>query len=120
MLKRFAWIAALLGFSSSLLAGSAEQEAISQMAQPGVVVLDVRSPVEFAQGHLAQAQLLPLEQVAARIAEVVPDKSTPVVVYCRSGRRSAMAQATMRQLGYQNVVNGGGFEGLSKAVAALK
>ena len=120
MFKGLLWLAALLGFSSPLLAASAEQQALTQMALPGAVVLDVRSPAEFAEGHLAQATLLPLEQVASRIGEVVPDKATPVVVYCRSGRRSAMALATLNKLGYQNVVNGGGFEGLSRAISAAK
>ena len=66
--------------------------ALHALAQPGAVLIDVRSQEEFASGALPGAKLIPHGDIAARIAEVAPDKNTPVVLYCRSGRRSSIAQ----------------------------
>lgn len=55
----------------------------------GGVLLDVRTPGEFADGHVAGALNIPVDELARRAAELPADK--PVVVYCRSGRRSAIA-----------------------------
>ena len=65
----------------------------------GALLLDVRSAEEFAAGHLPGARNLPVDQVAARIDEVPTDR--PLVVYCRSGRRSASASATLRARGLE-------------------
>lgn len=72
------------------------------------VLLDVRSAEEFASGHIDGAVLLPHDEIAARIASVVPVKSTPVFVYCRSGRRSGIAVEAMKALGYTELVDLGG------------
>jgi phage shock protein E len=70
--------------------------------------IDVRSPGEFASGHLAGAVNLPLNQLQADIGTLVPDMATPVVLYCASGARSAFACGVLQQLGYRHVSNGGG------------
>lgn len=72
------------------------------------VLLDVRQPDEFNAGHIDGAVLVPHDTIADRIGSVVPDKETPVYVYCRSGRRSAMAVRSMRSLGYTNLIDLGG------------
>ena len=72
------------------------------------VLLDVRQPGEFNAGHIDGAVLVPHDTIADKIASVVPDKETPVYVYCRSGRRSAMAVRSMRSLGYTNLIDLGG------------
>lgn len=77
------------------------------------MLIDVRSPMEFQSGHVAGAFNLPLETVAARIEQIVPDKSTPIVMYCQAGGRSAMACSILQQLGYNCVANGGGVGGLA-------
>lgn len=74
------------------------------------VLLDVRSEEEFASGHIKGAVLLPHDEIAMRITSVVLEKSTPVFVYCRSGRRSAIAIETMKTLGYTELVDLGGKE----------
>lgn len=66
---------------------------------------------------LDNALLLPHEQIAERIASLVPDKQTPIVVYCRSGRRSSIAEDQLRQLGYRHVRNAGGYEQFRKTLA---
>lgn len=77
-------------------------------------LIDVRSPAEFATGHLKDAVLLPLPTLAQGIASVAPDKEQPVIVYCQSGARSAMAQMQLRAMGYRHVVNGGGVHALAQ------
>lgn len=65
------------------------------------VVLDVRTLDEWAEGHLPMARLLTLDRIDAQsAAEAIPAKDTPVVVYCRSGNRSAQAIRLLKELGY--------------------
>lgn len=71
----------------------------------GAYVLDVRTPEEFAEGHIEQATNLPLDQVQARAAEVPDDR--PVYVICRSGNRSAQASEILKKAG-KDVKNVGG------------
>jgi rhodanese-related sulfurtransferase len=61
-------------------------------------VLDVRSPAEFAAGHVPGAANIPHDQVAARLAEVPKDRD--VVLYCRSGRRTELAGEALAASGY--------------------
>jgi rhodanese-related sulfurtransferase len=82
------------------------------------IVVDVREPEEFAQGHLAGAINVPRGVLEFRVDPTYPagipalfDKSAQMVVYCKSGARSALAAQTLRTLGYQSVISmGGGFE----------
>ena len=62
-------------------------------------VLDVRSADEFAAGHVPGAVLIPHDELAARLAEL--DKARPVLVYCRSGRRSTIAEDLLAAEGFQ-------------------
>ncbi|HYD51371.1 MAG TPA: rhodanese-like domain-containing protein [Gemmatimonadaceae bacterium] len=83
-------------------------------AHPRAVLLDVRTPAEFAAGHLAGAVNLDVQapDFAERAAEL--KRGTPYVVYCRSGARSARAGQQLIALGHAPVVNGGGFEALAR------
>ena len=74
------------------------------------VLLDVRSADEYASGHLQGARNIPHDKIAEEIAAAVPDKSSVVILYCRSGRRAATALKAMQELGYENVSNFGGLE----------
>jgi len=74
-----------------------------------VVLLDVRTPEEFSTGHIRGALLLPYDGISATTAaQAIPTKNTPVIVYCRSGRRSAIAAKTLMDLGYRQVLDLGG------------
>jgi len=81
------------------------------------IVIDVRTPAEFAAGHVAGAQNIDVEagDFATRIASL--DKGGAYLLYCRTGRRSALAAAEMAKAGFTNVVDAGGFEGLVAAGA---
>ena len=74
------------------------------------VLLDVRSAEEFGSGHLRGAVNIPHDRIAERIAEVAADKSTPIILYCRSGRRADTALNALKAAGYENVSNYGGLE----------
>jgi phage shock protein E len=78
------------------------------------VLLDVRQADEFDAGHIEGAVLVPHDTIAKKVGSVVPDKNTPVYVYCRSGRRSAIAVETMRKLGYTNLTDLGGMDEAKK------
>jgi rhodanese-related sulfurtransferase len=71
-----------------------------RLAASGVKVVDVRTPAEFAAGHVPGAINVPYDEIAARHAELGPP-STPVLLYCRSGRRSELAARTLREKGFE-------------------
>ncbi len=76
--------------------------------EPGIVVLDVRTPEEYADGHLPGSVLLPLTVVPLRATEVLPDRDATIFVYCHSGARSAQAATLLARMGYTRVWNLGG------------
>lgn len=71
----------------------------------GVVVLDVREPEEYDQGALPDALHIPRGHLEAQIENKVVEKSTPIVVYCAGGVRSAFAAKTLHELGYTDVLS---------------
>ena len=66
-------------------------------------VIDVREAEEFARGHLKQAELIPLPQLASRIQKQIPNQNEPLVLYDDLGIRSHHAARLLRSMGYQNV-----------------
>lgn len=87
------------------------QQAKARMAEAGVIVLDVRMQQEYDAGHIANAVLLPLPLIEAgdtAVAKALPDKDAEILVYCRSGRRSAIAANALINMGYTNVLDFGG------------
>jgi phage shock protein E len=80
--------------------GIVDVETARKLVDAGVRVVDVRTAEEFAQGHLPGAVNIPFDQIGKRLGEVgAPDE--PVLLYCRSGRRSAAATETLRANGYR-------------------
>ena len=76
----------------------------------GATWVDVRERDEWEEGHIPGAVHIPRGYLESRIEGVVPDRSTPVVVSCQSGARSALAAKTLLDLGYTDVVSlEGGF-----------
>ncbi len=109
----------LLLLASTAQAGDIDQaEALTQLAKPGTLLIDVRSADEFASGALPGARNISHELIAEQISRVAPDKSKPIVLYCRSGRRSGLAQDALQALGYQQVINAGGIDNLKAAQQA--
>ena len=87
----------VLVFSSATWAGEA-------------IWIDVRSAEEYNTEHVDAAGNIPYTEISSRIGEVTGDKDALIYVYCRSGRRSGIAQNTLAEAGYTNVVNLGGLE----------
>lgn len=73
----------------------------TRLMNDGAVVLDVREPAEFAEGHVAQSRNIPAAELDRRIAELPANK--PVVVVCASGSRAARAAAALRRAGRADV-----------------
>ena len=82
--------------------GLSPQDMVQLMNREKAVVIDVCEPDEFAQGHVIGAKNLPLGELEAKLAQVVKNKSIPVVMVCQVGARSARAAATAQKLGYEN------------------
>ena len=83
--------------------------AITQMAEEdNFILLDVRTPEEFADGHIPGALNIPNENIGENDIAELPDKEQRIYVYCRSGNRSKQASAKLVNLGYTNVVEIGG------------
>ena len=72
---------------------------------PDLVVLDVRTPAEFAAGHVPGARNLSHDQLAANLGELAPLRDKEVVLYCRSGRRTLLAEETLRQAGFKRLLH---------------
>ena len=81
----------------------------------GAVLLDVRSPQEYREGHVPGSQNVPLQQLD-KVEEVTENKDTVLYVYCHSGARSKQAVSLLQAMGYTNVHNLGGIAAYSGKV----
>lgn len=77
-------------------------------ADDTVIILDVRSQEEYDTGHIEGALLIPDTQITAEAETLLTDKDATILVYCRSGRRSALAAADLAELGYTGIYDFGG------------
>ncbi len=82
--------------------GKVDGATAKALVQSGAKLVDVRMPDEFASGHVPGAVNIPVHEIKSRLAEIGPP-TTKVVVYCRSGSRSASAAYTLQKAGYANV-----------------
>lgn len=84
-------------------------EAGAMMEQEsGYIILDVRTPEEYAEKHIPNAINVPNENIGTDEISALPDKDQLIMVYCRSGRRSKEAAEKLVKLGYTNIVEFGG------------
>jgi phage shock protein E len=82
--------------------GKVDGAAAKSLVASGARVVDVRTADEFASGHVPGAINIPYDQLPGRAAEIGPT-STPVVLYCRSGRRSAIAVDALKKAGFSKL-----------------
>lgn len=81
-----------------------QEEAKEMMDTQEVIILDVREQDEYDSGHIPGAVLLPVGSIDEdTAAEVIPEKDSTVLVYCRSGNRSNTAASALAELGYTNI-----------------
>ena len=100
----------LLAAAKSKIQEVDTQTASEKIASNQVVVLDVREPDEFEQGALKNVVHIPRGHLEAQVESKIVDKTSPVIVYCAGGVRSAFAAKTLQDLGYANVLSmAGGF-----------
>ena len=86
-----------------------QEEAKEMMDTQDVIILDVREQDEYDSGHIPGAVLLPVGTIEEETAaEVIPEKDSTVLVYCRSGNRSKTASSALAELGYTNIYEFGG------------
>jgi len=78
------------------------------------VWIDVRSAEEFNAGHLQDAVNIPHDKIIDGVKALGSDKDAPLNLYCRSGRRAEAALTELKNAGYTNVINHGGYEDLVK------
>lgn len=85
------------------------EEAYKMMGEnPDAIILDVRTKEEFDGGHIQGAVLIPDTDITSKAEDLLKDKSAVILVYCRSGRRSALAAQDLSELGYTSVYDFGG------------
>jgi phage shock protein E len=102
------------GTATESTSGATELGGVAAEAE-GRTVIDVRTPAEVADGHLAGALLLDIQDPGFRDAIADLPRDEPYFVYCRSGNRSGQAIELMRELGFTDLVNGGAYEDLARA-----
>lgn len=85
-----------------------------ELMNEGAILIDVRSASEYAEGHLDNSINLTVDTIGINIEKMVSDKNTKIIVYCRSGNRSATAANTLINLGYKNVYDLGAMNNCSK------
>ena len=90
-----------------------EQSAVQPENAKGVWI-DVRSAEEFNAGHLQDAVNIPHDKIVEGVKAIGSDKDAPINLYCRSGRRAEAALTELKNAGYTNVTNHGGYEDLVK------
>lgn len=76
-----------------------------QMQQAGALVIDIRSPQEYNEGHLDGAIVLPDYEIRRSVNRVIPNKNQVIIVYCGNGVRSKNTQKCLQRMGYTNVYN---------------
>jgi rhodanese-related sulfurtransferase len=95
----------LTGCSSAGTSDLSAQEFQAKTLESGVITLDVRTPGEFFNGHIAGAMNIDVEGMNFNSEIEKLDKSATYAVYCRSGRRSAIAVQTMKDAGFTDLFN---------------
>jgi phage shock protein E len=110
-------IALTIWVIAPVMAGGGDPEAASQawpMIEAGALVIDVRSPEEFAGGHLEGAINIQWHDSEAIAHAIGINKQRQVVMYCRSGNRANKSITKMKALGYNNIFNATGLEALKE------
>ena len=98
------WVLSLLSFSvcSANVSNISRQELLKADTN-NLVIVDVRTPEEFKQGHLPNAINVPLSEIIDNPAILISSKEKPIVLYCRSGYRAGKAAVALDKAGYQSL-----------------
>jgi len=94
----FAWLAMGRGATSERISGERARQLVSE----GALLVDVRTRAEYQARHIPGATNVPLREIRSRTDELAP-KDRPLVLYCHSGRRSAIATRRLESTGFEHV-----------------
>lgn len=95
------------------LFGKKEEVNYKELVKNGAIILDVRSQVEFAGGHVKGAINIPVDVLSSNLSKLGNDKNKYIITCCASGGRSGVAKQILHASGYDNVHNGGGWHTLN-------
>ena len=102
-----------MNFFSALL-GKTDNSKLTEAFKNGAFLVDVRTPAEFSGGSVKGAVNIPLDKLQSQLHRFENKKG--IVVFCRSGARSGQAQGILEQNGYREVINGGAWQNVNRAV----
>jgi rhodanese-related sulfurtransferase len=102
----------MTGFFKKLFGNSTDYKGL---VNAGAIIVDVRSPMEYKEGHIAGSKNFPLDSIRSHISEL-KKTGKPVITVCRSGARSGMAKGILQSSGIE-VYNGGPWTSLKKKIA---
>ena len=88
---------------------------MEKLIKEGAFLVDVRTPAEFAEGHVKGSTNIPLDQVANQLEKFKGKEQ--IIVFCRSGNRSGQAKMILEQNGIKNVTNGGTWQDVNEAIS---
>lgn len=103
-----------MGIFDILFGGNNNTADLKSLINEGAFLVDVRTPGEFADGHVKGSVNIPLDNITKEIAKFKDKKN--IIVFCRSGNRSGMAKSLLEQQGITNVVNGGTWQHVAQFV----
>ena len=101
----------MIGIIKKML-GMGPKEDLGAIIDKGAVVIDVRTPAEYAQGHMKGSVNIPLASLQSQLAKLKKDR--PVITCCASGMRSGSAKSVLTANGFGEVYNGGSWMNLKK------
>lgn len=106
-----------MGFFS-LIFGNTDHNQLAEAIKGGAFLIDVRTSAEFMTGSVTGAVNIPLDKLSTQLSELKGKKE--IIVFCRGGVRSGQAKSILEQCGFQNVINGGTWENVHKAVTQCR
>lgn len=92
-------------FKRSFEEGDITEEEMEEIIKRGAILVDVRSPQEYKEGHLNNAISIPEYEIKKKVQNILEDKNEMIIVYCSTGHRSKRGQKILQKLGYKNVYN---------------
>lgn len=113
----FAMLFTVACYSASTGTGDRIAPGILVAIEQQALIVDVRTPEEFADGHYPGAINIPHESILDGLNQLGVTTSTAVILYCRSGNRSGQAEQALREKGFTEARNAGGLEALLSATA---
>lgn len=103
----------MIGLFKSIFSENNNDE-LKTLVQNDAFLVDVRTPQEFAEGHVPGSVNIPLDEVSNQVSKF--KNKTNIVVFCRSGNRSGQAKTILEQNGFTNVTNGGTWQNIKTLV----